>query len=159
MSFANLCSLVLVDPIISHLKRARRCWATWSTQDVRFEPAFLFVFSGYLLVEVATGCPCSLCKQKQDATTHLHINKLPAISVSTAPGYDSGWVGAPVVSHVNGTPVPSLGFWHRTWQGRRRKGCFDVFWRCETWPISWSWFGSQWFRGHFRYIPGIYLGT
>lgn len=54
--------------------------------------------------------PCSLGKQKEDATTHLHINKLPAISVSAAPGYDSGWVGAPVVSHVNGTPVLSLGF-------------------------------------------------
>ncbi len=24
-----------------------------------------------------------------------------------SPGYDSGWVGAPVVSHINGTPVRS----------------------------------------------------
>ena len=139
----------------SHLKRARRCWVTWSTQDVHFEPALLFVFSGYLLVEVANGQPL-FSWQTKGRCYNLHINKLPAISVSAAPGYDSGWVGAPVVSHVNGTPVLSLGFWHRTWQqGRRSKWCFEG---AELGPFRGVGLGlSDFMNGHFRHLNWRYV--
>lgn len=42
-------------------------------------------------------------------------------------GYDSGWVGAPVVSHVNGTPVRNLAhFVELVDAGRSGEGCLEI---------------------------------
>lgn len=49
------------------------------------------------------------------------------VGSSIPPGYDSGWVGAPVVSHINGTPVQSSdghdNIRHKTQEQSIEKSC------------------------------------